>query len=253
MNYNITNILGSIDKKIEINKKKIAKLEAIAREIYNYWFVQYEFPDENGKPYKSNGGQLVWNEELKREIPNSWTCKHLGQVFDITMGTSPIGNSINEDKHGIAFFQGAADFGVCFPTVRTYTISPIRFAEYGDILLSVRAPVGAINIANIKCCIGRGLCSIHTNYRSFTLYALKSMCAKFNRVNAAGTTFGALTKDELLSIPIAFPSHYIIDKYDKVTVELEEKIITAAEEIKQLQHLKEQVLPLLMNGQVTVL
>ncbi len=249
----ITNILGSIDKKIEINKKKIEKLEAIARDIYDYWFVQYEFPDENGKTYKSNGGQLVWNNELKRDIPIGWRITRLGDAFKITMGTSPQGHSINENKKGIEFFQGATDFGICFPNVRTYTESPIRFAEYGDILLSVRAPVGAINIANNRCCIGRGLCAIHTLYRAYALYTLKSLQVKFRRSNAGGTTFGAITKDELHDILILYPSEKIINQYNEVVCSLEEKKISSAQEIEQLTKLKSTLLPLLMNGQATVI
>lgn len=84
----ITNILGSIDKKIEINKRKIEKLEAIARDIYDYWFVQFEFPDENGKPYKSSGGQLVWNDELKREIPVGWQNGNIGLYCELVRGVS---------------------------------------------------------------------------------------------------------------------------------------------------------------------
>jgi len=117
----ITNILGSIDKKIEINKKKIEKLEAIAQDIYNLWFVQYEFPDENGKPYKSNGGQLVWNDELKRNIPVGW---RIGKMQDciskISTGLNPrnnfVLNDVKENKYITVKnlnLQGTINFNDC--------------------------------------------------------------------------------------------------------------------------------------------
>ena len=248
----VTNILGTIDKKIETNKRKVEKLDNIARTLYDYWFIQYEFPNTEGKPFKSNGGRLSWNEALKREIPIGWRAEPLGSAFRITMGTSPQGDSINEIGNGIPFFQGATDFGVCVPHLRTYTDQPVRFAEYGDILLSVRAPVGAINIANMHCCIGRGLCSIHTEYRAFALYSLLALQPKFSQLNATGTTFGAITKNELHSILIAYPTNTIFEQFNTIVRPIEDEKLLAAKEIEQLTTLKSTLLPLLMNGQVKV-
>jgi len=147
-------VLWSLDSKIELNNKINAELEAMAKTLYDYWFVQFDFPDKDGKPYKTSGGKMVWNDELKREIPDGWEVGTLSDIANITMGQSPIGESYNTDKNGIIFFQGCTDFGVRFPTVRQFTTQPTRFAKEGDILLSVRAPVGTINIAKENCCIG---------------------------------------------------------------------------------------------------
>ena len=157
----IGNIIHSLNKKIELNAALNHYLEAIAKQLYDYWFVQFDFPDENGKPYKSSGGKMVWNEKLKREIPQGWSDGCFADIANITMGQSPDGSSYNEDGKGIIFYQGSTDFGIRFPSVRMYTTAPTRFAKQGDILMSVRAPVGTVNIANTNCCIGRGLSAIN--------------------------------------------------------------------------------------------
>ena len=151
----IGNMILSFCTKININRQINDNLEAMAKQLYDYWFVQFDFPNEDGKPYKSSGGTMVWNEKLKREIPQGWSNGVLSDVANITMGQSPDGSSYNEDGEGIIFYQGSTDFGLRFPDIRQYTTSPSRYANKGDILMSVRAPVGALNIANNDCCIGR--------------------------------------------------------------------------------------------------
>lgn len=126
----------------------------MAKTIYDYWFLQFEFPNEEGRPYKSSGGKMVWNEELKREIPEGWEYINLGNIAQITMGSSPKGASLNNCGEGIVFYQRNSDFGDRFPRERVYTNAPVRYAEEYDILLNVRAPVGKLNIADKKCCIG---------------------------------------------------------------------------------------------------
>ena len=118
-NFSVQDDLGGlcskIDSKISNNTAICSDLEAMAKLLYDYWFVQFDFPDENGKPYKSSGGKMVWNEELKREIPEGWRVKTLSEMFDITMGSSPSGDSLNESKDGIEFYQGSTDFGELSP------------------------------------------------------------------------------------------------------------------------------------------
>ena len=111
---------------------------------------------------------MVWNENLKREIPEGWNDGCFSDIASITMGQSPDGSSYNEDREGVIFYQGSTDFGIRFPSVRMYTTAPTRFAKQGDILMSVRAPVGAVNIANTDCCIGRGLSAINSKIGSMT-------------------------------------------------------------------------------------
>ena len=252
--HTIGKVLADIDRKIELNKQINDNLEAMAKQLYDYWFVQFDFPNEEGKPYKSSGGAMVWNEKLKREIPQGWSNGVLSDVANITMGQSPDGSSYNEDSEGIIFYQGSTDFGLRFPDIRQYTTSPSRYANKGDILMSVRAPVGALNIANNDCCIGRGLSALSSKIGSMThlYYLMNDFRLKFEGMNSAGTTFGSITKDELFSLPVIIPTKSVISEFEQVCEPLFDKQMIIGEEINALTKQRNELLPLLMNGQATV-
>jgi len=125
----IINLLDAIENKIELNNRINAELEAMAKTLYDYWFVQFDFPDANGKPYKTSGGKMVYNPTIKREIPVEWKDKTLSHIANITIGQSPEGASYNEDGVGTVFYQGSTDFGWLFPATRQYTTSPNRMAK----------------------------------------------------------------------------------------------------------------------------
>ena len=250
----IANIIFSLDHKIELNKQINDNLEAMAKQLYDYWFVQFDFPNEEGKPYKSSGGAMVWNEKLKRKIPQGWSNGVLSDVANITMGQSPDGSSYNEDGEGIIFYQGSTDFGLRFPDIRQYTTSPSRYANKGDILMSVRAPVGALNIANNDCCIGRGLSALSSKIGSIThlYYLMNDFRLKFEGMNSAGTTFGSITKDELFSLPVIIPTKSVILEFEQVCEPIFDKQMIIGEEINALTKQLNELSPLLMNGQATV-
>ena len=247
-------LLSVVDDKIQLNKRINDNLEAMAKQLYDYWFVQFDFPNEDGKPYKSSGGTMVWNEKLKREIPQGWSNGVLSDVANITMGQSPDGSSYNEDGEGIIFYQGSTDFGLRFPDIRQYTTSPSRYANKGDILMSVRAPVGALNIANNDCCIGRGLSALSSKIGSMThlYYLMNDFRLKFEGMNSAGTTFGSITKDELFSLPVIIPTKSVISEFEQVCEPIFDKQMIIGEEINGLTKQRDELLPLLMNGQASV-
>ena len=250
----IGKVLADIDCKIELNKLINDNLEAMAKQLYDYWFVQFDFPNEEGKPYKSSGGAMVWNEKLKRKIPQEWSNGILSDVANITMGQSPDGSSYNEDGEGIIFYQGSTDFGLRFPDIRQYTTSPSRYANKGDILMSVRAPVGALNIANNDCCIGRGLSALSSKIGSMThlYYLMNDFRLKFEGMNSAGTTFGSITKNELFSLPVIIPTKSVISEFEQVCEPIFYKQMIIGEEINALTKQRDELLPLLMNGQASV-
>ena len=250
----IGEIFSTLDKKIELNRQINQNLEAMAKQLYDYWFVQFDFPDENGKPYKSSGGKMVWNDKLKREIPEGWDDGILIDIANITMGQSPDGSSYNEVGEGMLFYQGSTDFGMRFPSVRQYTTAPSRFAKKGDILMSVRAPVGSINIANNDCCIGRGLSAINSKLDSIShlYYILNDLRIAFDQRNAAGTTFGSITKEDLYSLPIIIPSDEVIRAFDKICSPMFDRQMILGEEMDTIIKQRDELLPLLMNGQVSV-
>lgn len=250
----LVSILASIDRKIELNQAINQNLEAMAKQLYDYWFVQFDFPNEEGKPYKSSGGNMVWNEKLKRNIPIGWNNGTLIDIANITMGQSPDGTSYNEIGEGVLFYQGSTDFGMRFPSVRQYTTAPSRFAKKGDILMSVRAPVGAVNIANNDCCIGRGLSALNSKIGSTThlYYILNDLRIAFDQRNAAGTTFGSITKEDLYNLPIVIPAKEVISAFDKICSPMFDRQMLLGEEIDTLIKQRDELLPLLLNGQVLV-
>jgi len=252
-NY-IAKVLSAIDKKIELNNRINAELEAMAKTLYDYWFVQFDFPDAKGKPYKTAGGKMVYNPTLKREIPKGWSDKTLSQIANITMGQSPEGSSYNAEGVGTIFYQGSTDFGWLFPTTRQYTTAPSRMAKKGDILLSVRAPVGDMNIANTDCCIGRGLTALNSKTGSdgFLFYVMKYFKQVFDRRNSEGTTFGSITKNDLHSLALAYPTADLLKKYDDVVTSYNKMIFERSLENQELIKLRDWLLPMLMNGQVSV-
>ena len=256
----IANMLSALDSKIELNNRINAELEAMAKTVYDYWFVQFDFPFDfaqgkpsaEGKSYKSSGGKMVWCEELKREVPEGWEVGELKDIANITMGQSPAGESYNEDGNGMVFYQGCTDFGTRFPTIRKYTTEPTRFARQGDILLSVRAPVGTLNIAKEDCCIGRGLAALNSkdNCITYLFGVMVNLKQIFDRRNTDGTTFGSITKDDLFTLKVIKPRNEVLEMYHKLINPCFEKQNLIAEENQQLSSLRDWLLPMLMNGQV---
>lgn len=243
----------SLSKKIELNNRVNAELEAMAKILYEYWFIQFDFPDANGKPYKTSGGKMVYNQALKREIPEGWSDKTLSEIANITMGQSPDGGSYNDEGNGAVFFQGSTDFGWLFPTTRQYTTAPGRMAKKGDILLSVRAPVGDMNIASSNCCIGRGLSALNSKSGNdgFLFYVMKYFKKVFERRNSEGTTFGSISKNDLHSLVLAYPTPELLKQYDGVVTDYNKMIFERSLENQEIIRLRDWLLPMLMNGQVT--
>lgn len=250
----IADVLSCIDDKIALNNKTNTELENMAKTIYDYWFTQFDFPDKNGYPYKTSGGQMVYNETLKREIPAGWEVGKLCDIANITMGQSPDGESYNEDGNGTIFYQGSTDFGNRSPSIRVYTTAPTRFAKKNDILMSVRAPVGTLNIANTDCCIGRGLAALNSksNSISYLYCVMRNFQRQFGVLDSIGTTFGSITKDDLFGLQVIIPPKKIIEDFGKIGNEIFKEQSRIDEENTELIKLRDYLLPLLMNGQIEV-
>ena len=250
----LVRVLSSFEEKIQINNQINQELEAMAKTLYDYWFVQFDFPDQNGKPYKSSGGKMVYHPELKREIPEGWGVEKLSKISNITMGQSPKGSSYNEVGEGLLFFQGSTDFGWRFPMARQYTTEPSRMAEEDDILLSVRAPVGTLNIADTRCCIGRGLAAINSKIgaNSYIFNVMQDFKKLFDLRNSVGTTFGSITKDDLYNLKIIYPPNELLMNFDQLVKSFDREIKNRSRQNQELTQLRDWLLPMLMNGQVKV-
>lgn len=250
----IAKVLTCLDDKIFINSQINQELEVMAKTLYDYWFVQFDFPDQNGKPYKSSGGKMVYSPELKREIPEGWGVEKLEKIANITMGQSPKGTSYNEVGEGMLFFQGSTDFGWRFPVARQYTTEPSRIAEEDDILLSVRAPVGTLNIADTRCCIGRGLAAINSKVgaNSYIFNVMQDFKKLFDMINSVGTTFGSITKDDLYSLQLVYPPTELLMEFDQLVKSFDREIKNRSRQNQELTQLRDCLLPMLMNGQVII-
>ena len=222
----IVSILSAIDFKIEKNNQINENLEQQAKAIYQQMFI------ENTSP--------------------NWAEGSLRDIADITMGQSPSGSSYNEDGIGTIFFQGRAEFSFRFPTIRLYTTEPKRMAYANDILMSVRAPVGDLNIAHTDCCIGRGLAAIHskTNHQSFVLYTMFSLRKQLDVFNGEGTVFGSINRNSLNDMPILIPSDETIEEFEKIVAPMDAAIRNNYDEICRLQAVRDSLLPRLMSGEL---
>ena len=248
----IVGILSSLDDLVELNRKISANLEKIGQALFKHWFVDFEFLNEKGNPYRSSGGKMV-DSELG-EIPEGWVVGTLGDICDITMGQSPPGHSYNEDGNGLPFYQGIADFGFRFPSRRVYCTAPSRFAEEGDVLLSVRAPVGTFNVTEERCAIGRGLAALRLKekHNGFLYYLLRTTRTEWEKFEAEGTVFGSVTKSDVHDFKVVIPPQPVLAKFALLIEVLEGKININEKESRNLTAIRDSLLPRLMSGRIRV-
>jgi type I restriction enzyme S subunit len=248
----IAKVLADLDAKIEVNQEMNKTLETVGQALFKHWFVDFEFPNEKGESYKSSGGKMVDSELGK--IPEGWHVGNLIDMTEIIMGQSPPGESYNETGDGMPFYQGNRDFGFRYPSNRVFCDAPTRIAKEGDVLLSVRAPVGELNIAIEECAIGRGVCAIRMrNFsNSFLLYFLKLKTDLWNNFNSEGTVFGCLNKTELHKIKMVVPLETSLKAYDKIVVPIENHILNNEMQNRQLLQIRDSLLPRLMSGKIRV-
>lgn len=224
----IASILCDYDDKIELNNAINNNLEQQAQTIYQQMFI------DNAR--------------------SDWAEGTLSDIADITMGQSPSGSSYNEDGTGTIFFQGRAEFGFRFPSVRLYTTEPKRMARSNDTLMSVRAPVGDLNVAHMDCCIGRGLAAIHSksHHQSFVLYTMFSLKKQLDVFNGEGTVFGSINRNSLNDMPILIPSDDILDEFERIVAPMDLTIRNNYDENCRLQDIRDTLLPRLMSGELDV-
>lgn len=228
----IAAILSSLDAKIETNRKINARLEELAHALFKSWFIDFE-------PF---GGQM----------PEDWKEGVLSDIAAIIMGQSPSGESINNRQEGMIFYQGKTEFGERFPSIKNYTSNITRIAPQNSILLSVRAPVGDVNITLNQCCIGRGIASI--NYKegdnSYLYLLMKSKSDYFDIFDKGGTVFGSINKKGLEEMPIIIPSRSVIMEFNGIMYSIGQEIERRYKESARLAELRDTLLPKLMSGEL---
>ncbi|MCW3989966.1 MAG: restriction endonuclease subunit S [Candidatus Bathyarchaeota archaeon] len=248
----IAKFLKAIENKIMTNNLLNLKLEELAETIFKHWFINFEFPNEFGNPYRGSGGAM--EETPLGEIPQNWEFVSIGEISHITMGQSPPGISYNEEQIGLPFYQGIRDFGFRYPSKRVYCIDPKRVVEEGTVLLSVRAPVGSVNLAKEKTIIGRGLCGLNLKkgYNGFLYYFLRTNNDFWNIYNSEGTVFGAIKKSDIQKMLIIQPEEGTLSDFNSMIKTLDNYILLVENQNILLCEIRDSLLPRLMSGKIRV-
>jgi type I restriction enzyme S subunit len=257
----IAHILGTLDDKIELNRQMNETLETIARALFTSWFVDFDpvrAKSESRDPglplYLADPFPDSLEDSELGQIPKGWKVGSVDDEFALTMGQSPPGNTYNLAGEGLPFYQGRADFGLRFPTRRVYCTAPTRFAKAGDTLVSVRAPVGDINMASEDCAIGRGVAAVRhkTGSRSYSYRFMKSIEEVFARFEAEGTVFGSIGKKDFHAIPCVIPPRERVLAYEMRVSPLDDRVEVNARENRTLAALRDTLLPKLISGGLPV-
>lgn len=259
----ISSVISTLDKKIALNRAINQNLEAMAKQLYDYWFVQFDFPDENGRPYKSSGGEMVWNEKLKRKIPASWENKNIEDIADVYNGATP--STINEQNYGgdIVWitpkdlsdqnqkfvYQGERNISQAgYNSCSTHLLPP------NTILMSSRAPIGLLSIAKTELCTNQGFKSFVPKAENISTYLYYYLNIHIKQIEqlGTGTTFKEVSREDVLKFPNLKPSDAILDLWEKQVSALNNKQFVIQKENEFLTKQRDELLPLLMNGQISV-
>ncbi len=252
----IARILGTLDDRIELNRRINETLEVLARTIFKDWFVDFgptRAKTEGREPYLSPELWNLFPDTLDDEgKPLGWKCGTFGEYFRLTMGQSPPGSTYNDHGEGLPFFQGRKDFGLRYPENRRYCTAPARIAASDDTLVSVRAPVGDINMAWEKCCAGRGIAVLRhkSGARSFTYYSAQAMKQELEQYEQTGTVFDAINQKSFRSLRSLEPLPEIVELFEQVVGPLDDRIRNNVSENRTLVQARDLLLPKLMSGEI---
>lgn len=267
--HRLVKILSDIDQKIALNTRMNAEFEAMAKQLYDYWFVQFDFPDENGKPYKSSGGKMVYNETLKRDIPEGWEVKNINQLADSYRGlTYNKGDLIEESDNAILVLRGnnipssgqfVYDGNTAY--VDKSLISEDQRIRQGDIIITMssgsKEHIGKCFMfqKDSKHTFGAFLSKFvpYTDFRYYVYLCMLSDYFKaFVKTTCNGTGINNLTNDTFYNVFFPIPNKSTLKVFEEVTQPIYEKVGDNQQEIERLTHLRDSLLPMLMNGQITV-
>ena len=259
----IAKVLSTIDREITINREINRNLEELAKQIYDYWFVQFDFPNEEGKPYKSSGGKMVWNETLKREIPADWEVKKLGEVCNFRNGINYDKKVIGNKTYKIVNVRNISASSL-FLNQNEFDIISLKSNQADNYLVSENSILiarsgcpGATRIimnvdTNVIFC-GFIICmeNFHSDYKLYFAYCLKAL-ENTSATTTGGSILQNVSQDTLKRISVIIPPNDIITAYNEKTLAIFKSQLSIQKEIEELSKLRDNLLPLLMNGQVTL-
>lgn len=258
----IVGIIKSIDEKIKANSKHASILEEIAQTIFKSWFIDFD-------PVKAKvaGEKPVGMDEATAalfpdsmedsevgQIPTGWSVEDFGAVNNLLMGQSPPGDTYNSIGEGLPFYQGRTDFGLRFPKQRVFCTAGTRIAKAGEVLISVRAPVGDLNQAIEDCVIGRGVASsIHKSGSQAYSYALLcSLKPRLAYYNGEGTVFGAINRTDFNSLKVVEPPQQIVDSFETTAGPFNDEIRNLFIQTASLIELRDSLLPRLISSELRI-
>ena len=258
----IATSMQAFDDRITLLRETNTTLEAIAQAQFKSWFMDFDPVHAKMQGRAPEGMDEAtaalfpdsFEETELGPVPMGWRFSTLGKSFELTMGQSPPGDTYNQSEDGLPFYQGRTDFGFRFPTKRIFCNAPTRLAEIGDALVSVRAPVGDVNMAIERCCIGRGVASVRhqSGCLGYTLYAMKNLGAHFKNFDTEGTIFGSINKKDFEALPVVVPSQGVLVAFDEISKSLDGSIEINEQKIRVLVEIRDTLLPRLLSGQLSV-
>lgn len=261
----IEELLSVIEEKIDLNTRLCAKLEAMAKTLYDYWFVQFDFPDENGKPYRTSSGAMEKCKELGREVPKGWKAGTVVDLGEIVSGATPstteenyyttngiawiTPNDLSDNEHNMFVFHGERDITEAGLSSCSAILMPA-----GSVLMSSRAPIGYLAIAANPVCTNQGFKSIicTKDYGTlFVYYTLKRNVQGIAR-QGVGTTFKEVSRDTLARYTVLLPDTTIAKHFEQLIAPISQTRKNCEQENRELIALRDWLLPMLMNGQAKV-
>lgn len=256
----ISNMLGVIDDKIRNNMFINLELEKMSKTMYDYWFSQYEFPNDDGKPYKSSGGKMVWNDELKKDIPESWTSKQINEIVDMVSGYSFSTNDYNNDgKYKLYTIKNVQDGIIVSKVDNKLKDIPLNMSNEcilkpSDILMSLTGNVGRVGLVyENNVLLNQRLLKLVPKYNDisyiYLLFRDNFMRVKLEQIST-GTSQKNLSPIDMGNLKIAYPDKSVLEKFTELNNNIIFKIVDNFKENQELTKLRNYLLPLLMNGQV---
>lgn len=258
----LTSVLISIDQKIALNTRMNAELEAMAKQLYDYWFVQFDFPDENGNPYKSSGGKMVYNPTLKREIPAGWELEYLGNLMDFSNGINYDKNIAGDKEYNIINVRNITSSTVFIvkDDLDWITLPQANANKYlineEDIIIARSGTPGATRLIDspkdtIYCgFIIKG--SPKYPWMKYYLFNILKQLEGTDATKTGGSILQNVSQDTLKGLPLVVPPKINMDMFNETIFRLFSRLNMNLEQSAHLTHLRDSLLPILMNGQVTV-
>ena len=257
----IADIWEHYDRKIELNRQINDNLEAMAKQLYDYWFVQFDFPNEEGKPYKSSGGAMVWNEKLKREIPKAWYADNICKIANILSGGTPSKAVGDYWNNGTIPFFGPTDYNGNVFQIKTADHITQKGLEHcasslfeeGIVIITARGSIGKLVIVGTPMAMNQSCYALQSKEEEFEyLYFLTTQLIDCLKAKGSGSVFKSIIASDIEHSTLCVATENVVSDFCKKVKPLFEKLKANTIEIAELTKLRDELLPLLMNGQATV-